>query len=86
MIKRIKENKKVVLLTKRVSGRCFDRQVYPEQVLGRVLAAERNGRVVKLNSGLSRLVGLLYARLSVHSIPWTYPILRRLRQAIWYLR
>jgi len=42
---------------------CSDLPVSWEQVLGRVVAVERNGKRIKLNTHMQRLAGILWMRL-----------------------
>jgi hypothetical protein len=73
----------VVLLVKGDSKPLADHEVYPRQVLGKVVAVERNGWRVSLDRGLRRFVGMLYARISPWS-PLLYPILRRVKRVMHY--
>ena len=64
-------------------------KVDAENVLGRVVAIERNGQERKLDTKLYRIIGLLFAGLSPFS-QWTYPvgskiknIVRGKRQSTW---
>jgi len=71
----------VVLLVKGDSKPQADHEVYPKQVLGKVVAIERNGRRISLDRGLRRFTGMLYARISPWS-SWLYPILRRAKRVM----
>ncbi len=62
-----------------------DPLVYPEQVLGRVVAVERGDKRTKLSSGTQRLVGILWARISPHS-RWLYFPLRKAVHATYQVR
>jgi signal peptidase len=48
-------------------------------VLGKVVAVERNGRKKRLDTKLYKLTGLLYAGISPFS-QWTYPFLGRIKR------
>lgn len=58
-----------------------DHEVYSRQVLGKVIAIERNGRRISLDRALRRFAGMLYARISPWS-SWFYPILRSARRVV----
>ncbi len=49
-----------------------------QDVLGKVVAIERNGRERKLNTKLYRIIGLFFAGLSPFSL-WIYPIGSRVK-------
>jgi hypothetical protein len=60
-----------------------------KNILGRVVAIERNGRERKLDTKLYRIIGLLFAGLSPFS-QWIYPagskiknVVREKRRSIW---
>jgi signal peptidase I len=84
VIEKRKGEKGVVLVTKGDAVPRPDVLVYPDQVLGRVMAVERSGRNIRFDNGLHRLVGVLYARVSPFS-SWIYPILGRVKRAMRYL-
>ena len=75
-----RENGRFVLGIKGDSARHRDRPIYPEQVLGQVIALERGGRKVPLDGGLPRLASRLWARLSPFS-PQLYRLPRMIRYA-----
>jgi len=62
-----RQNGQSVLALKGDSARHRDRPVYPEQVLGQVIAIERGGRRLPLDGGLRRLTNCLWAKLSPFS-------------------
>ena len=62
-----------------------DPLVYPEQVLGRVVAVERGEKRTRLNTGPRRLGGILWARISPHS-RWLYFPLRKAVHAAYQAR
>lgn len=61
------ENGRVAFLLKGDSARHRDSPIYPEQVLGQVIAIERGGRKVPLHGGLRRLANRFWAWLSPFS-------------------
>lgn len=65
----------VALITQGDSLRCPDPPLRPEQVLGRVIAVERDGRFLGLDSGLNKAMSSSWARLSPSS-RWLRPILK----------
>ncbi|MGB3905130.1 MAG: signal peptidase I [Anaerolineae bacterium] len=73
-----RENGRVVLAIKGDSARHPDRPIYPEQVLGQVIAIERGGRKLPLDGGLRRLTNRLWAWLSPLS-PQLYRLPRMTR-------
>jgi len=82
--KKIEKNK-VILETKGDSVPRSDWWVYPEQILGKVVAIERNGKRVELDKGLKKLTNLIWAKISPFS-RWIYPIYRRIRRAVFFIR
>lgn len=53
-----------------------DPLVYPQQVLGRVVAIERGGKRTTLNTHWQRLIRVLWARISPYS-RWLYFLMRQ---------
>jgi len=75
-----RQNGQSVLALKGDSARHRDRPVYPEQVLGQVIAIERGGRKVPLNGNLCILAKRLWVWLSPFS-PQLYGLPRIIRYA-----
>ncbi len=64
-----------ILITRGDNLHYCDYPVPAEQVLGKVIAVERNGHCIRLDSALNKAVGRTWARLSPMS-SWLRPILR----------
>lgn len=62
-----RQNGQVSLTIKGDSAGHADGRIYPEQVLGRVIAVERRGRRLSMDGGLRRLTNRLWAWLSPFS-------------------
>ena len=73
-----RENGQVALAIKGDSAPHPDRPIYPEQVLGQVIAIERGGRKLPLDGGLRRLTNRLWAKVSLLS-PQLYRLPRMTR-------
>lgn len=71
----------LVLFTKGDSMPGLDQRICADQVLGKVAAIERRRRRIRLDSGLSRLMGVFYAKVFPLS-PRIYATLGRLKRAI----
>ena len=64
VIKKITENGKLIFLTRGNSNTGEGEKVYPEQIMGRVKAIERNGRKTRIDYGLNRLMRISYLMIS----------------------
>jgi signal peptidase I len=62
----------------------FDGYVYPEHILGRVVAIERNGKNINLDKKTTILKASFYARILCFQV-WTHSVLRGLRNWIYKL-
>jgi len=69
------ENGEPTLIAKGDTASQFDQPVRPEQLFGKVTSIERRGTGVELDSGLIKLMGLLWAK--VPFISFVYSFLRR---------
>ena len=67
VIKKCIHNKRIAFLTKGDSLSRFDGYIYPENLLGKVIALETNNRVIRTDKGLFRLMNILCAKLSAFS-------------------
>ena len=70
------ENGQTTLIAKGDTASQFDQPVCPDQLFGRVISIERRGKRVEMDSGLIKLIGLVWAK-----VPFIgsriYPFLRR---------
>jgi len=64
VIEKIIQNDKPIFLTKGDSNMGEGEKICLEQVLGRVKAIERNGRKIRINEGLNRLIYIFYLKIS----------------------
>ncbi|MEA3432197.1 MAG: signal peptidase I [candidate division WOR-3 bacterium] len=78
LMKIYQNNERITLVTKGDTFPDFDDPIYPEEVLGKVVAVERNGRLIRLNRGLGRLANFVLAKISPFS-RWIYPSLRKIK-------
>lgn len=69
------ENGETTLIAKGDSASRFDRPVRPDQLFGKVVSIERQGKRVDLDSGLIKLMGLLWVKAPFISSR-IYPFLR----------
>jgi signal peptidase I len=69
------------LVTKGDSASSLDQLVYPEQVLGRVVAIKRRDRKIRLDRGVYHRINVVWAMLSPLS-PWFYPVLRKAKRGV----
>lgn len=81
LIRKYKNNGNMVLVTKGNSLPNFDNPVFPEDVLGKVVAIERGKRKINLDNPLGRLTNLFLAKISPFS-PWFYPVLRKANRGV----
>jgi len=81
LMKIYQNNERITLVTKGDTFPDFDDPIYPEEVLGKVVAVERNGRLIRLNRGLGRLANFVLAKISPFS-RWIYPSLRKIRHTL----
>ncbi len=81
VIKKCRENGRIVLLTKGDSASQFDEYVYPESILGKIVAIERNNKTIRTDRGLLRLINIIYAKISPFS-KWIYFLPRKIKHKI----
>lgn len=81
VIKKTFNNGKAFLVTKGDSSPSSDNPVYPEDLLGKVVTVKRNGLSLRLDGRLSRLINLLWVKISPFS-RHIYPPARELRRNI----
>jgi signal peptidase I len=77
------EDGETKLIAKGDSASQFDRPVRPNQLFGKVISIERGQKRVELDSGLIKLIGLLWAKVPFISSR-IYPFLRRSKR--WVLK
>jgi len=75
---------RITLVTKGDALACPDGFIPPEQVLGQVVAIQRNGRRLRLDRGPRKWVNWLLAQLSPFS-PWFYSLLGKTRPVLLWL-
>ncbi|MGA9347302.1 MAG: S24/S26 family peptidase [Anaerolineae bacterium] len=85
VVRRLDRDGVLVLLTKGDSRLGFDDIVCAEHVLGRVVAVEREGRRIKLDSGLCRLAGFFFVTIAPFGL-WIHKIRIRANRAGCVLR
>lgn len=81
VIKRVSRNGKVSLVTKGDSSPTSDEPLHAEDLLGKVVTVERNGLSLSLDTRLSRLINLLWAKISPFS-GYIYPPGMKLKRNI----
>ena len=81
VIKKFSQNDKQVFVIKGDSIPDCGEDVLLEDILGKVVAIERNGRRMKFDRGLNRLMNIFYAKISPFS-RWIYPPLRKIKHKI----
>lgn len=64
VIRRRVENGKMVLVTKGDSCPNFDKPVFPEHVIGKVITIQKKEREVRLDTNLGRLINLFWVMVS----------------------
>ena len=79
VIKKYKKDGRMTLAIKGDASFGSPEKVDIQNVLGRVVAIERNGREIRLDTRPYRIIGLFFAVISPFS-QWTYPIGRRVKQ------
>lgn len=79
LIKKISKNGKLSFLTKGDSVSGVDEIIYPEQVQGKVIIIEHNKWRIRIDRGPGRIVGFLWARISMFS-PWVYYPFRKIKR------
>jgi len=78
IIKKYKKNGRMTLVIKGDASFGSPEKVDMQNVLGKVVAIERNGRGEKLDTKLHRIIGLFFAGISPFS-RWVYPIGSRVK-------
>ena len=73
VIKRITENGEIVFITKGDHSPTFDEYVYSDDVLGKVVAVKKRGRIIRFDKGLMKLLNICY-RIS-YMIIWMREII-----------
>jgi hypothetical protein len=81
VIKKYRKNGKIVLLTKGDSTSEFDEYVYPENILGKVVAIEKNNKAIRIDKGLLKWVNTFLAKFSPFS-KWIYFLPLRIKHRI----
>lgn len=81
IIKKYKKDSRITLLIKGDATFSLPDKVDSKNVLGKVVAIERNGRKRNLETRFYRIVNLLFARLSPFS-RWIYPIGSKIKQTV----
>lgn len=76
IIKITSENGKTVFITKGDTNFYFDPYVYPEDILGKIVAIERNGQYIKLDTFISKLKAIFYVKSFLIN-RWIYLILNK---------
>lgn len=82
VIRKQRRNDKIVLLTKGDSTSDFDEYVYPDSILGKVIAIERNNRVIRMDKGMLRVINILCVKLSPFS-KWICFLPRKFKHQIY---
>ena len=75
------ENGETILIARGDSASQFDRPVRPDQLFGKVISIERRYKRVELDSGLIKLMGLLWAKVPLIGSR-VYPFLGRGKRKI----
>jgi len=81
IIHRVIQGNKENIITKGDSVSNFDQPILSKQVLGRVVAVEKNGWCIRLDKPVGKLLNILLATISPFSF-LIYPPLRLLKKAI----
>lgn len=81
VIKKFFQGGKLIFITKGDSSSGYGDKVLLEEVLGRVIAIERNGRRKRFGSGLSKLQNIFYAKISSFN-KWIFPLLRKIKHSM----
>jgi signal peptidase I len=84
VIKTCKENGEMVLMTKGDFTPCFDQLVHSNNLLGKVVAIERKGKIIRLDKGRAMLTSVFLAKISPFTL-WAYPILRKAKQGVCWI-
>ena len=85
VIKTCKKNGEMGLMTKGDFTPGFDPLVHSNNVLGKVVAVERKGKIIRLDKGLALLTSVFLAKISPFTL-WAYPILRKAKHGLrWIL-
>jgi len=85
LIRICRDNGKTILFTKGDTLPGFDKPIYPEDVLGKVVAVKRGERWLKVNNGLYGAINIFLAR----TLPfnrWAYPLLRKIKHGLERIR
>ena len=82
VIKKYKKNGKMAMLIKGDASFGSPEKVEMQNLLGKVVAVERNGRKKRLDGKLYRIKGMLFAGISPFS-QWTYPFLSKIKKYIY---
>ena len=83
LVKKWTRNGRVYLVTKGDAALTFsyDPAISKEDILGKVVARERQGRMMRLDSLFIRILGYIYARATLYC-PWALLFLRRIVRAL----
>jgi signal peptidase I len=79
VIKRMIDGGRIFFITKGDRSPVFDEYVYSDDVLGKVVAVEKKGRIIRFDRGVMRLLNIIWARISPFNL-WAYPGVRIIRK------
>ncbi len=81
LIKIVPENGKMVFVTKGDANFYFDPHVYSEDILGKIIAIERDGQNIRLNTFMSKLKAIFYVKFFLIK-RWFWLILRIVKREL----
>ncbi|NIO49844.1 MAG: hypothetical protein GTN73_10480 [Candidatus Aminicenantes bacterium] len=79
VIKKHKKDKRITMLIKGDATFSSPEKVEMQNVLGKVVAVERNGRKKRLDTKFYQIKSLLFAGISPFS-PWIYPFFSKIKR------
>lgn len=79
LIRKLKKNGRMILVTKGDALPWFDNPPAPENVIGKVITIERKGRKVKLDSKLGRLISIFWV-MTTPFFPQIYLIYQAIKR------
>ena len=68
------------------SFREFDEPVHQDQIFGKLIKIERNGRVLNLEGKINTVIGWLITQLALNRIPFQITLKQNLARVHWFLR
>ncbi|MCZ2844957.1 MAG: S24/S26 family peptidase [Candidatus Bathyarchaeota archaeon] len=80
IVRKYKKNEKIIVLIKADASFGSPEKVDIHNVLGKVVAIERNGRKRRLDGKLYKIIGLFFVAISPFS-RWIYPIGSKMKQS-----